>query len=356
MLRCVHQCAKSRSRYSFFAAASMRIFALLAISVFAQCADSAEKSERFQENSPLLLILDTDISADCDDAGAVAVLHALANRGEVVIKGMMVSMPVEYGAPALDAINTFYGRPDIPIGTLKNSEDGARTGGLKTYNEDLARRFQNDLKHALNAQNSVTLYRKLLAAEGDKAVTILTIGPLTNLYHLLQSKPDSLSQLNGRDLVKKKVKRLVTAGGRLPEGSSYNFWIAPEKTRYVIDNWPTEHWFVPNQLGDSVLTGPAFVAQTSPDNPVRMAYTLYKSAHPTWPFRPSWDQMGVLVAVRHDQGMFTTVESGSATVNGDKLKWVNDIERQHVWFRTALAKESMRKLIEDLMTHPALSK
>ena len=32
---------------------------------------------------PVKLILDTDMSGDCDDAGALALLHALADRGRV---------------------------------------------------------------------------------------------------------------------------------------------------------------------------------------------------------------------------------------------------------------------------------
>lgn len=330
----------------------MRTLTLLTIAVFAQCAATVNEKQNSSQIEPVSLILDTDISADCDDAGAVAVLHALADKGEVSIRGMMVSMPVEYGAPALDAINTFYGRPDVPIGTLKNSQDGAKSGGLKTYNEDLARRFTNDLQHAVNAPNSISLYRKILATEPDNSVTILTIGPLTNLYHLLQSEPDSISPLNGTALVVKKVKRLVTAGGRLPEGSSYNFWIAPEKTQYVITNWPTEHWFVPNQMGDSVLTGSELLLKTTSQHPVRIAYSLYKAAHPTWPFRPSWDQMGVLVAVRPHSGMFTTITSGSVTVVGDKLKWIKEKDRDHIWVKSAMPVENSRKIIEDLMTHP----
>ena len=347
--------SKHCRRYSFFVLFEMRISALIAIVAFAQCADTMRENEQTPEVI-VRLILDTDIAADCDDAGAVAVLHALADKREVDILGMMVSMPVEYGAPALDAINTFYNRPDIPIGTLKNSQEGAATGGLKTYNQDLTKRFPNDLKHGVYAPNAVTLYRKLLADENDASVTILTIGPLTNLYHLLQSKGDSISSLTGVELIKKKVKRLVTAGGRLPEGSSYNFWMAPEKTEYVVSHWPTEHWFAPNQLGDSVLTGDGLLKKTPIENPVRMAYTLYRATHPTWPFRPSWDQMAVLVAVRPSSGMFSTETKGRVTVVGDKLRWTNDKDRDHVWFRTATSSESLKDIIEDLMTQEPLKK
>jgi inosine-uridine nucleoside N-ribohydrolase len=329
----------------------MRLFVLLIVGAFTACISASEEETRSSvREGQKKLILDTDIAADCDDAGAVAVLHALANKQEVQIVGMMVSMPVEYGAPALDAINTYYNRPNIPIGTLKNSGDGARTGGLKTYNEDLARRFANDLKHSTYAKNAVTLYRELLSKSNDTSIVILTLGPLTNLYHLMKSLPDSISSLDGMALIRKKVKRLVTAGGRLPEGSSYNFWIAPEKTEHVINHWPTEYWFVPNQLGDSVLTGTDLMQRTDLKNPVRMAYSLYKAAHPDRPFRPSWDQMGVIVAVRGEHGIFASKSNGVVVAKRDKIKWQHGGNRDHRWFVSEAPFEVRRKLIEDLMT------
>ena len=40
---------------------------------------------------PVRVILDTDLSSDVDDVGAVAVLHALADAGEAEILGMGIS-------------------------------------------------------------------------------------------------------------------------------------------------------------------------------------------------------------------------------------------------------------------------
>ena len=39
---------------------------------------------------PVRLILDTDMSGDCDDAGALALLHALADRGECELLATIV--------------------------------------------------------------------------------------------------------------------------------------------------------------------------------------------------------------------------------------------------------------------------
>lgn len=295
------------------------------------------------------LILDTDIAEDCDDVGAVAVLHALANRGEVNILGMMVSMPVQYGAPALDAINTFYKRPNIPIGTLRNSSDANGAKNLLVYNKDLATRFPNSLRDARNAPNSVTLYRQLLAKSADASVVIVTIGPVTNLYHLMRSPADNISGLDGMALIRKKVKRIVVAGGNLPDGTSYNFRLAPDKSEYVINNWPTEIWFATNELGGDVLTGKIMMSKTTRTNPVHEAYRLYKNRYPTWAFRPSWDQMGVLVAVRGKAGMFKTHSSGRVRGVRAWIRWEASPDKNHVWFQNNSGVEYRRRIVEDLM-------
>ena len=41
--------------------------------------------------APARIILDVDLAEDVDDAGALAVLHALADRGEAEILGILVS-------------------------------------------------------------------------------------------------------------------------------------------------------------------------------------------------------------------------------------------------------------------------
>jgi inosine-uridine nucleoside N-ribohydrolase len=297
------------------------------------------------------IIFDTDIAEDVDDVGAMAVLHALADKGELDILGMMVSMPVDYGAPALDAINTFYKRPNIPIGTLRNSQDDAGAGNVTVYNKALAAKFPNDLKHADNAPNAVDLYRKLLAQSPDRSVVIVTVGPLTNLYHLMKSRGDKYSTLNGAALIKKKVKHFIMAGGKLPSGTSYNFRISPEKSEYVINNWPTEYWVVPNELGDNVFTGTEMMTKTAVSNPIHFAYALYKKAHPGWQFRPSWDQMAVYIAARRNDPLFKINSYGMVKADNQYIKWVTQPNKNHFWFQSNSTKEQRRIAIEKLMMH-----
>jgi hypothetical protein len=52
-----------------------------------------------------------------NDAGGAT---PVADRGELEILGMMACTSDPYNAPCLDAYNTYFGRPGIPIGTLKD--------------------------------------------------------------------------------------------------------------------------------------------------------------------------------------------------------------------------------------------
>ena len=62
------------------------------------------------------IIFDTDIGTDVDDAGALAILPIMADRGEAEILATRSANRNRWCGPALDAINTYYGRGDMPVG------------------------------------------------------------------------------------------------------------------------------------------------------------------------------------------------------------------------------------------------
>src|SRR4029453_16567622 len=68
--------------------------------------------------APGRVVVDTDLAADVDDVGALAVLHPLARPGEAEILAAMVSSRNRHSVACLSALNTWYGRRDIPIGVV----------------------------------------------------------------------------------------------------------------------------------------------------------------------------------------------------------------------------------------------
>jgi hypothetical protein len=246
---------------------------------------------------PVPVIFDTDMDSDCDDPGALAILHALADRGEVRILGTMVSAHHPWSAPCVDAINTWCGRPDLPIGVPK-CPPAYKQGSA--YAQKVAEEFPHDCPGGDAAPDALPIYRRLLAAEPDASVVIVTVGDLTNMRLLVESAPDAISPLSGRDLVAKKVKHWVCMGTRYPSdldpGRWGNFKPDPESTVRSIAAWPTPIIFTGGQeFAERLATG-AGLAALPQKNPVRRSYELYfkgqvKSRH-------SADPIAVMVAAR----------------------------------------------------------
>ncbi|ADI13288.1 nucleoside hydrolase [Truepera radiovictrix] len=172
------------------------------------------------------VIFDTDLGIDVDDAGALAVLHALADRGEARLLATIANVNDPYAAAALGAINTFYGRPDVPVGRNPRPQYAVATPYWRTFAprfvKDLAERFPHNT--APNPEAAVAVYRRVLAAQPDSSVTLIAVGFLQNLADLLASSPDRYSGLSGEALVRRKVRQLVVMAGTHP-GSSRDLYL-----------------------------------------------------------------------------------------------------------------------------------
>lgn len=313
-------------------------------------------------HEPIHYILDTDLASDCDDAGAIAMANALLDMGEVDILAMMVSTGGDTCAPALSAINTWYGHGSIPIGTLKNpsfwtgGSPGQPAGAFnfESYTPILAEKYPNAFRHGEKIPDAVMLYRETLAKQPDGSVVINTIGPLINLANLLHSAPDKHSPLSGVDLIARKVKLLVITGGKNPAGTSSNFSKAGASvyTRTVVGNWPTPMVFVGNTVGGDVLTGWQRNTTATEGNPARAAYRLFFAGDASKE-RPSWDHAGVLYAIRGKGPWFELVEGGHQVVADDgSTTWTAGAipGRQQAYLRKIVKKEVLKKVFEDLMT------
>lgn len=85
------------------------------------------------------IIFDTDMDSDFDDAGALALLHALADRCECEILAVMHSTSTPCSVGFIDAINTWYGRPGIPVGDRMRADNDNRSAYAEKIATDTAR-------------------------------------------------------------------------------------------------------------------------------------------------------------------------------------------------------------------------
>jgi len=298
--------------------------------------------------APVKVIFDTDIGSDVDDAGAIAVLHTLADRGEAEIVAMGVSVKGPFSAPCVDALNTYYGRPDIPIGVLKGPgiDDGSK------YAKGVAEEFPHDLKSVDDAPDVVAVYREALAKQPDGSVVLVTVGFLTNVASLLDSRPDARSPLTGTELVRRKVRAWVCMGGGFPEGREYNVQRDAAASRKAIGTWPSPIVFSGFEIGGPIQTGPGLKA-TPRGNPVRRAYELFNNLEN----RSSWDQTAVLHAVRGLDGgadsPWDVHANGSVEVLADgSNRWHDTPDRGHSYLIRKLTPAREAEVIERLMTRP----
>ena len=312
---------------------------------------------------PVKIILDVDLAEDVDDAGALAVLHSLADRGEAEILATMVSSKNESVGPCLDAINTWYGRPNLPIGYqrghqfgYRNTQDPDRDTTSK-YAEPVAKNFPHDLKKSSDAPDATELFRKILSKQPDKSVTIVSVGFLTNLKNLLDSTPDAYSQLNGEALVQQKVKEWVCMGGIFPGGKfpggegEYNLmWDTAASVR-AINDWPTPIVFSGFEIGNNIKVG-AHLKETPEANPVRACYQLYNGLNN----REAWDLTAVLYAVRGASNYWTLSEPGFALMHARVTHgyndWIPTPAKQHRYLIEKMPAAELGNVIEELMIQP----
>lgn len=295
---------------------------------------------------PVPVILDTDIDSDCDDVGALAMLHVLADRGEAEILAVMMSDSNGQSPRCTDAINTYFGRGEIPIGVRKPGGGKANS----RYARQIGEEFANDLSYD-RAPQAVGLYRRILAAQPEGSVVIVSIGTLENLAELLETGPDEHSPLAGKELVGRKVRLWSCMGGYYPSGkeAEHNLKFGGAKSAQAINGWPTPILFSGWELGVRLVTGASLNPAAAP-NPVSRAYELYCKPGEG---RYSWDQTSVLAAVRGVEPWWSVRRGGYNHVFDDgRNEWRGDLSKDHAYLVEKMPPAEVAKAIEELMKCP----
>ena len=307
-------------------------------------------------NKPLKIILDSDIGQDCDDAAVMALMHQFADKGEVEILATMFPMQDPMGAPAMDVINTYYGRPDIPIGTYKGNFK--YLGELwDHYNTKLAKNFPHDLKNGQDAPDAISLYRQILAQQEDTSVVIVAVGPERLLADLLKSKPDGTSKLSGRDLIKQKVKMLSVMGAGFPKDQEWNIKIAPDAAKLVAESWPTPIVYSGNEIGQAIRTGKRLLTEAPKNSPVRASFENHPFVDSVTKDRQSWDQTALLFAVRGTQNNWKLESNGYNFIDeAGKNEWRQNTDKNHSYLVLNRPAAEVSQVIEDLMVAPPANK
>ncbi|HEY5464491.1 MAG TPA: nucleoside hydrolase [Hanamia sp.] len=293
------------------------------------------------------VILDTDIGPDYDDVGAVAVLHALADRGEVIPLAIVASNKNKWVAPTIDVLNTYFGRSGLPVGAPKGK--APNIGAWQKWPEMLLEKYPHSINSTDEVPDAVTIYRKVLSQQKDNSVTIVSIGFLTNLSNLLNSKPDQFSKLPGKELVKRKVRKLVSMAGGFPKGREFNLLTDSSASENVFNNWPTPVIFSGFEIGKNIKTGLGLVHDTSVSGPVKDVFSFcIPKAKEDSVGRMSWDETTVLVAIRGASPYFG-LKRGHIIISGGNNSWRDDKNGSQYYLTKETPSEEIAVILEMYM-------
>jgi len=248
------------------------------------------------------VIFDTDMGNDIDDALALAMLHALSDRGECELIGVTLTNANPAAVPYIRMVNRFYGRADLPVGAaIKSLKDGAQDGYMAA-----ALRAMH-AESSGSAEPAPALLRRLLTNAREKVIIVQT-GFSSNLAALLDTPEDTA-------LAKEKVALLVAMAGNFADGApEYNVKTDVAAAKAVFERWPTPIVFSGFEIGRELLYPATSIEHDfsySSPHPIAESYRAYQKM----PYnRPTWDLTAALEAVRPEHGYFAHSEPGSVAV------------------------------------------
>ncbi len=281
-------------------------------------------------NQPVPVIFDTDLGNDADDALALAILHNMQTRGKCRILGVTLTKDHPDAARLAYAINTFYGRPEIPVGAI---HDGATKEAGQYLTQTLATKNADGTLSFPVAENfapadSVALLRKLLATAEDNSVVIIQVGFSTNLARLLDTPGDAISPLDGKTLAAQKVRLLSIMAGDFRDGGTgnrehaeYNVGCDIPSATKMYPAWPGEAVFSGFEVAEGIHMQPvnmlndySAASRGKEKHIIQEAYRHYRGLESS---QPTWDLTSVLYVLRPEpgRGYFSLSQRGTVTVN-----------------------------------------
>ncbi len=299
---------------------------------------------------PVKIIFDSDLGPDYDDVGALAILHAMADSGKVEILATLSSNKNELVVPSIEVINTYFNRPDIETGAPKTA--GVSIGSAQHWADSIVKKYPHRISGTSQAPDAISIYRKILSAEPDKSVTIVTVGFLTNLSNLLKSTKDEYSPLDGKELVKKKVKRLVSMAGWFPEGREFNIYMDSASSKYTYENWPSEVIFTGFEIGSRIHTGLRLANSPVRNSPVRDVFRIsIPKSEEDKNGRMSWDETAVIIGVYGPEPFFDLVRGKILVADDGSNKWEKDAAGKQYYVVQKMPVDKMQVFLEDRMMH-----
>ena len=291
------------------------------------------------------VMIDTDLGCDCDDAGALAVAHHLADNQICHIAAITHCTSEIAGLNAVYAINSFYGRENIssgiykPQGFLDGSEYHGFTRGIQS-------KFGAHYPSKAYAEDAVKTLRRGYA-QTAVPITLIELGPSALLCSFITSCGDEISPKTGTELIAENGGDLVMMAGSF--NSDHVEWNVEQDiaaARTVVTKWPNKLYMLPYEAGADILTGTRLLNRGT-DDPITYAYRSFLGSSQS--VRSSWDQCTVHFAVTRSEKLWRCSEAGAITVGQTgKTSFFCDSQGRH-YYVMPLSSQSAAEIIDDCM-------
>ncbi len=270
-----------------------------------------------------LVIFETDMGPDIDDALGLAMLHGYAKLGLIEIAAVTISRNSEASARYTDALNTFYGRPDIPIAINRHASP---------YFDDRQNyvRLADSLSYDVTSEqieDGYILQRRVMAdaLSNGRDLLLIQTGFSGNVSRLLNSSGDSISPKSGIELARDAVSEFSIMAGAL-DMSLIEFNIEKDvaPARNVFAKWPGALALSPFELGYHIHYPYSAIKSElawMDNHPIRRSYEWndldwHQDAPPFYNMR-SWDLTSIIHAIEPESDYFLTSGRGTVSVNGE---------------------------------------
>ena len=272
---------------------------------------------------------------------ALAAAVALERQGKICTIGVSVVTARDGASAAVAAIGRKWGK----------AFDVSQYGGklLACDKIDVYATKLRDLFGAVDASDcAVRFLRKKLATSSDK-ITLVSIGPLSNIAALLYSNGDDISPLDGVSFVRKKVDALYAMGGNFTHLSGgdrvgeWNIMQDTESAKAVTKHFPVDIIFSPYEIGADILSGSVFHEDDPVGIAIRRFYEVNACENNGMFVRCSWDPITVCQAAGED--LFDLSPRGTVTVDAQGVTdFQQDVGRHRYLIRRDRADVTASKL------------
>ena len=308
----------------------LNLLMLASAVVFAACGGGSRKAAAADNGNggetpfpaAVKVIFDTDIGNDIDDVMALQMLLNYQKTGRVELLGVTLCKANPATITFTDGYLRYNNKGNIPLGYVYNGVtefDGtyllptlnAKVNGQPVLNPQ--RSIDSDLPEAWK------LLRQLLAEQPDGSVILISVGPMTNIGHLMDSAVDDISPLTGVELVKQKVKAVAAMAGLYGNEFDFPEWNVEQDipaAQSVFAKCPVPLTASGWELGNKLLYPHQSILNDfgDPDkHPLTIAYQAYMEM----PYdRQTWDLTSVLDIIEPDE-WFGYSPAGTITIDDE---------------------------------------